>query len=65
MDEDFDRFVDLRSDSQFKKSITIDKILTELGHHWNRLYDAMELLSKMSDWMDGWMNAYPLDCYDY
>ena len=37
-----------------------------LGHHGNRLYGFMGLRSKMSgDGVDGWMDGYPLDCYDY
>ena len=31
-----------------------------LGHHSNRLYDFMGLLSKMSEWVTGW-TGYPLD----
>ena len=27
-------------------------IVRWLGHHWNRLYSVMGLLSKMSDWME-------------
>ena len=42
-------------------------IVRWLGHHGNRLYGFMGLRSKMSEWMDGWMEwtGYPLDCYDY
>ena len=28
-----------------------------LGHHGNRLYGFMRLRSKMSEWMDGWMDG--------
>ena len=41
-------------------------IVRWLGHNGNSLYGFMGLQSKMLEWvMDGWMDGYPLDCYDY
>ena len=46
-------------------------IVRWLGHNGNSLYGFMGPWSKMLEWvsgvewMDGWMDGYPLDCYDY
>ena len=41
-----------------------------LSYSWNTIgigYMAIwgRLLNKMSEWMDGWVTGYSLDCYDY
>ena len=46
-------------------------LLNTIEHHGNRLYGFMGLQSKMLEWVSGvgewsgWMDGYPLDCYDY
>ena len=46
-------------------------IVRWLGHNGNSLYGFMGLHSKMLEWVSGvgewsgWMDGYPLGCYDY
>ena len=40
-------------------------IVRWLGQDGNRLYGFIGFQSKMLEWVSGWMDGYPLDCYDF